>query len=142
VRVTSNKYPALGATGVLERRETGPLFREMDGVGVHEVIIEMPAHDRSMPVMTDHEVTDVLRAYQTRFRALNQDPRLKYIIIFKNHAKRSGCRSRIHIRNWSQCRSRREHVRKNFLLPRWFAMSCNWSSNWSLIFDDGPETVA
>ena len=90
VRVTSNKYPALGATGQLERRETGPLFREMDGVGMHEVIIETPAHDRSMPLMTDHEVADILFAYQARFRALKEDLRLKYIIIFKNHGEAAG----------------------------------------------------
>jgi len=90
VRVTSNKYPALGATGVLERRETGSLFREMDGVGTHEVIIETPAHESSLPIMTDCEVADVLTAYQARYRSLREDPRLKYIIIFKNHGEAAG----------------------------------------------------
>jgi len=90
VRVTSNKYPALGPTGGLERREEGALFREMDGVGTHEVIIETPSHDRIMPLMTDQEVADVLIAYQARFRALRKDPRLKYVIIFKNHGEAAG----------------------------------------------------
>lgn len=90
VRVISNKYPALGATGLLERRETGPLFREMDGVGTHEVIIETPSHDRSLPLMTDREVADVLTAYQARYRSLREDSRLKYIIIFKNHGEAAG----------------------------------------------------
>jgi len=90
VRVTSNKYPAVGSTGRLERREQGPLFREMDGVGIHEVIIETPSHDRRLPLMTDREVADVLIAYQARYRALREDPRLKYIIIFKNHGEAAG----------------------------------------------------
>jgi len=90
VRVTSNKYPALGTMGGLERREEGPLFREMDGVGTHEVIIETPSHDRTLPLMTDHEVADVLIAYQARYRALREDARLKYIIIFKNHGEAAG----------------------------------------------------
>lgn len=90
VRVTSNKFPALGATGRLERREVGPLFREMDGVGTHEVIIETPAHDRGLPLMTDREVADILNAYQARYRSLQEDTRLKYIIIFKNHGEAAG----------------------------------------------------
>ena len=90
VRVTANKFPALGDAGLLDRRETGPLFREMDGVGAHEVIIETPVHDRQLPLMTDCEVADVLTAYQMRYRALRQDPRLKYIIVFKNHGETAG----------------------------------------------------
>jgi len=90
VRVTSNKFPAVGPTGRLERREEGPLFREFDGVGAHEVIVETPVHDRQLPVMTDREVTDVLTAYQARYQALKRDPRLKYIIMFKNHGEAAG----------------------------------------------------
>ena len=82
VRVTGNKFPALGAKGGLERRESGPLFREMDGVGAHEVIVETPAHDRTIPLMTDHEVADILTAYQARYRSLRDDAQIKYIIIF------------------------------------------------------------
>ena len=90
VRVTSNKFPALGDGGGLERREQGPLFREMDGVGTHEVIVETPIHDRSLPLMTDREVADVLTAYRARYQSLREDPRLKYIIIFKNHGEAAG----------------------------------------------------
>ena len=90
VRVTSNKFPALGQTGSLERREEGPLFREMDGVGMHEVIIETPSHDRVLALMTDQEVADVLITYQVRYKALRKDPRLKYIIVFKNHGEAAG----------------------------------------------------
>ncbi|MBX3318971.1 MAG: galactose-1-phosphate uridylyltransferase [Nitrospira sp.] len=90
VRVISNKFPALGVGGGLERREPGPLFREMDGVGTHEVVIETPSHERSLPLMTDREVAHVLLAYQARYRSLRRDPRLKYIIIFKNHGEAAG----------------------------------------------------
>lgn len=90
VRVTPNKFPAVGSSGRLERREDGPLFREMDGFGSHEVIIETPHHDRQLPLMTNREVGDVLKAYQARYRSLREDPRLKYIIIFKNHGEAAG----------------------------------------------------
>jgi len=90
VRVTGNKFPALSAGGGFERREAGPLFREMDGVGAHEVIVETPIHDRTLPLMTDREVADILTAYQARYRSLRDDPRIKYIIIFKNHGETAG----------------------------------------------------
>ncbi|HBH00907.1 MAG TPA: galactose-1-phosphate uridylyltransferase [Candidatus Rokubacteria bacterium] len=90
VRVIPNKFGALAPGGELVRRECAPLFREMDGVGHHEVIVETPRHDGTMPRMTDAEVELVLRAYQTRYKALRGDGRVKYIIIFKNHGERAG----------------------------------------------------
>ena len=90
VRVIPNKFGALTPSGEPVRRECGPLFREMDGVGHHEVIVETPRHDRTMSRMTDAEVELVLRAYQARYKALRADARVKYIIIFKNHGERAG----------------------------------------------------
>ena len=66
VRVIPNKFAALAGTGEPHRREAGPLFREMDGIGAHEVIIETPVHNRVMPLMTDAEIELVLQAYQAR----------------------------------------------------------------------------
>jgi UDPglucose--hexose-1-phosphate uridylyltransferase len=90
VRVIPNKFAALAGASEPQRREAGPLFREMDGVGAHEVIIETPVHNRVMPLMTDAELERVLQAYQTRFQALRSDPRVRYVIIFKNHGERAG----------------------------------------------------
>lgn len=90
VRVLPNKFAALAGEGEPRRREAGPLFREMAGVGHHEVIVETPVHDRVLSLMTDAEVERVLRAYQSRYRALHEDPRVKCIIIFKNHGERAG----------------------------------------------------
>jgi UDPglucose--hexose-1-phosphate uridylyltransferase len=90
VRVIPNKFAALAGACEPQRREAGPLFREMDGVGAHEVIIETPVHNRVMPLMTDAEIERVLQAYQARFQALRADPRVRYIIIFKNHGERAG----------------------------------------------------
>jgi len=90
VRVTPNKFAALGGTGEARRREDGPLFREMDGAGFHEVIIETPSHNQRMALMTDDEVGLILRACQMRYRALEKDSRIKSIIIFKNHGEQAG----------------------------------------------------
>lgn len=90
VRVVANRFAALGDGQALERREQGLLFREMDGIGHHEVIIETPRHDRTIAHMTDAEVEAILRAYRARHRALKADPRVRYLIIFKNHGERAG----------------------------------------------------
>jgi len=90
VRAFPNKYAALSLPGKMERRQPGPLFRQMDGVGAHEVIVETPYHNRSLGLMTDAEVELVLRAYQERYRALRNEPWAKFIIIFKNHGTSAG----------------------------------------------------
>lgn len=90
VRVIANKFPVLNGRAAAVRRESGPLFREMDGAGHHEVIVETPVHDRTIPQMTDMEVECVLRAYQARHHVLARDPRLKLIIVFKNYGETAG----------------------------------------------------
>lgn len=90
VRVVPNRFSALRMDGEPRRREIGPLFREMEGVGYHEVIVEGPGHNRLIPMMTDAEVEGILLAYQRRYLALRDDSRVRYIIIFKNHGEGAG----------------------------------------------------
>jgi UDPglucose--hexose-1-phosphate uridylyltransferase len=90
VRVVPNKFPALAPGRDVRRREAGALFRELDGVGHHEVIVETPRHHEAMPLMSERQIERILRAYQIRYRALREDPRVKYVIIFKNHGERAG----------------------------------------------------
>jgi UDPglucose--hexose-1-phosphate uridylyltransferase len=90
VRVTPNKFPALVPEGSLSRQATDGFFRKMDGVGRHEVIIETPRHDLSIPMMEDKQVEEILLAYRERYLALREDPRFKLIIIFRNHGPRAG----------------------------------------------------
>jgi galactose-1-phosphate uridylyltransferase len=62
VRVIPNKFAALTGHGEPRRREDGLLFREMDGVGYHEVVVETPIHNRTPSQMDDAEVAaQVLR---------------------------------------------------------------------------------
>jgi UDPglucose--hexose-1-phosphate uridylyltransferase len=90
VRVIPNKFPALTPEGSLERKEEKGFFRLMDGVGVHEVIIGSPIHNQLFPLMDEFQVSEVLLAYRERYLALREDPRIKLIIIFKNHGQAAG----------------------------------------------------
>ena len=54
-------FPALQIEGELNRQGEG-MFDKMNGVGVHEVIIETPHHGNNIPEMTEREVEDILWA--------------------------------------------------------------------------------
>jgi UDPglucose--hexose-1-phosphate uridylyltransferase len=90
VRVIPNKFPALTSEGSLERKEEKGFFRLMDGVGVHEVVIGSPIHNQLFSLMDEFQVSEVLLAYRERYLALREDPRIKLIIIFKNHGQAAG----------------------------------------------------
>ena len=90
VRVIPNKFPALSPEGSWERKEEKGFFRMMDGMGIHEVVIESPIHNQLLPLMEDKQVEEVLLAYRERYLALREDPRIKLIIVFKNHGEAAG----------------------------------------------------
>ena len=90
VRVIPNRFAALTLNGDTTRIEEGRFFRKMDGVGVHEVIIETPSHNTPMALMPYEQVEKVLITYQERYNALKRHRQLKFITIFKNHGRASG----------------------------------------------------
>jgi len=89
VRVVANKFPALVIEGDLSRQGEG-MYEKMTGVGAHEVIIETPHHDQTLATMPQHQVEDVLWAYRERILELKKDPRLQYVLIFKNRGEAAG----------------------------------------------------
>ncbi|MFH1638995.1 MAG: galactose-1-phosphate uridylyltransferase [Chloroflexota bacterium] len=90
VRVFPNKFPALSPKGDTLRREQVSIFLGMDGVGIHEVIVESPLHNRDHALMEDSEVQDTLCAYRERYNAISHLPFVRLIIIFKNHGALAG----------------------------------------------------
>ncbi|MFQ5846996.1 MAG: galactose-1-phosphate uridylyltransferase [Candidatus Methylomirabilales bacterium] len=89
VRVIANKFPALMIEGNLNRQGEG-IYDKMNGVGAHEVIVETPHHDQTLATMPVHQVKDVLWAYRDRILDLKKDPRLQYVLIFKNQGEAAG----------------------------------------------------
>jgi UDPglucose--hexose-1-phosphate uridylyltransferase len=75
--------------GDLNRQGEG-IYDKMRGVGAHEVIIETPHHDQTLAIMPEQRVEDVLWAYRDRILDLKKDPRLQYVLIFKNHGEAAG----------------------------------------------------
>ncbi|MGB6432063.1 MAG: galactose-1-phosphate uridylyltransferase [Candidatus Acidiferrales bacterium] len=89
VRVVSNKFPALGIEGELDRQGEG-LYDRMNGVGAHEVIIETPEHASTLATLPARAVEDVLFAFRDRMLDLKNDKRFRYVLIFKNHGEAAG----------------------------------------------------
>ncbi len=89
VRVVPNKFPILRIEGNLEPQQYG-LYRNMRGIGAHEVIIETPDHHRSLDQLDLGETTRVLQAYRARLLDLRKDTRFHYLQIFKNHGVEAG----------------------------------------------------
>jgi len=89
VRVVPNMYAALSGDGHAER--TGePMFREMQGVGSHEVVIETPRHDGRMDELTQEEVTRIVWVWRERYRTLIARPDVRAVVVFKNFGALAG----------------------------------------------------
>jgi UDPglucose--hexose-1-phosphate uridylyltransferase len=89
VRVFPNRYPALMIEGGLDREAEG-LYDKMNGIGAHEVVVETPAHDRSLTDLSDGEIEAVMTAYRDRIVDLKRDLRFRYVMVFKNHRAAAG----------------------------------------------------
>jgi UDPglucose--hexose-1-phosphate uridylyltransferase len=89
LRVMPNKFPALNFQGDLHKKGEG-IFDKMDGIGAHEVIVETPDHNATLATISLEAFEDALKAYHSRLTALKEDPRLKYVLIYKNEGEAAG----------------------------------------------------
>lgn len=89
VRSIPNKFSALSREGSLERQISG-IKRTMTGVGLHDVIIENPLHNAPPAVLPQEAFNQVMKAYRDLYRIFYQDPRVKTVILFKNHGLAAG----------------------------------------------------
>jgi len=89
VRAISNKFPALKIEGDLRREGVG-IFDKMNGIGAHEVIIEMPNHDQELEELPVSQFAEVIWVYRERVLDLQKDSRFRYILLFKNKGVAAG----------------------------------------------------
>jgi UDPglucose--hexose-1-phosphate uridylyltransferase len=89
IRVFPNLYPALEPEGSTERRGE-PGFREMAGVGRHEVVTESPRHDERMDEMGTEALASVVATWRDRYRTLREDSAVREVIVFKNFGPQAG----------------------------------------------------
>ncbi len=89
LRVVPNKFPALRIEGELDREGDG-IYDKMNGIGAHEVVIETPRHSETLATLPLKSVENVLWAYRERIVDLRRDPRLRYVLVFKNYGSAAG----------------------------------------------------
>lgn len=90
IRSVPNKFSAFSKEGDTLRKMEG-IFRTMNGVGIHEVIIESPIHNDHYTTMPVDHIAQVIKAYQNRFLEALDDERVEAVIIFKNYGPTAGC---------------------------------------------------
>ncbi len=90
LRAFPNKFPAVTPSMEPVRKVEQNMFLSVEGWGFHEVLVETPVHNRVPAFMTREEIAGILTAYRERYAAMSQTPRVKNIVIFKNHGAAAG----------------------------------------------------
>lgn len=89
LRVVPNKFAALQDDFPPER-ERDDIFLKANGFGIAEVVIETPAHDKTIATMETLEVERVLRAYRSRYLDLIKMEDINFVTIFRNYGPLAG----------------------------------------------------
>ena len=91
LRAVTNKFSVLSPTGEVTMAENcGAIGETVNGVGLHEVIVEGQRHSLTVDLFSIEHVQHVVEIYRNRFRAFYADPRIHHVIIFKNHGLDAG----------------------------------------------------
>lgn len=88
-RVVENKYSSVDRNAQPLHRIDG-LRKEMDGFGIHDVIIDHPLHNKTIALMDEFEIRALLGIYLDRYRQLQQMENVRHVVIFKNQGIKAG----------------------------------------------------
>lgn len=84
-----NKFPVVLPQEDFSTDEVGVLT-QISGTGVHEVVIESPDHHQGLAELPAAHVLQIVQTFIARMQTLYQDPRYRYVQLFKNHGKMAG----------------------------------------------------
>jgi UDPglucose--hexose-1-phosphate uridylyltransferase len=91
IRSVVNKFSVLSPSGEVAPVDAcGPVGENVNGVGLHEVLVESPRHHLMPGLFTVEHMREILAAYRHRFRAFYADSRVRHVIVFKNHGADAG----------------------------------------------------
>ncbi len=88
-RVIPHVTPVFRGDGDLGRTGVG-LYDKMNGIGADEIVIESPDHSKRPEDMGAEQMVRVITTYRERIVALDEDPRFRYTLIYKNSGKQAG----------------------------------------------------
>jgi len=91
VRSVANKFSVLSPDGEVGDPGCVPAgAMRVNGVGLHEVLVESPHHNAAMALYPVPHLQQVLDAFRDRFLGFYSDPRVRHVIIFKNQGADAG----------------------------------------------------
>jgi UDPglucose--hexose-1-phosphate uridylyltransferase len=90
IRIVENLYPILDDDPLPPGLPPG-IQQAIEGYGHHEVIIDHSNHGVTLHQMSEKHLAQLLAVYRDRMHSLyNTDPRISYILVFKNFGKAAG----------------------------------------------------
>jgi UDPglucose--hexose-1-phosphate uridylyltransferase len=87
-----NDFPVMSldvATSKPEKKDHG-IFRRKDAVGSCEVILYSSDHNKQLYQLSDAHVLKLVELWNSRFKELSKDKRIKYIFEFENRGEEVG----------------------------------------------------
>jgi len=89
VIVVPNKFPAFLPHPKLNERIEGKLYKKMNAVGFHEIVVTAD-HKKQMAQFSVEQVKEVFDVYQERYLNLMPKKFVNHISIFHNHGQGAG----------------------------------------------------
>jgi len=87
--VVPNKFPAFLPHPHLDEQIEGKLYKKMNAVGFHEVVVTQH-HKEQLAQFSVGQVKEVFDVYQSRYLSLMKEKFVNHISIFHNHGKEAG----------------------------------------------------
>ena len=66
------------------------LHKEIEGFGIHDVIIDNPRHNTTLAKMEISEIIRLLESYLKRYKELQKNELVQHVVIFKNQGIKAG----------------------------------------------------
>lgn len=86
VRVFHDRSPLFHVEGGLGRDAEG-LYDRMNALGAHEIVVESNQHGATLAALAPEHIARVLEICRDRIRDLKQDPRFRYVSLFKDQGR-------------------------------------------------------
>jgi UDPglucose--hexose-1-phosphate uridylyltransferase len=83
VRVFHDRAPLFHVEGGLNREAEG-LYDRMNALGAHEIVVESNQHGKTLAALAPEHIARVLEVCRDRICDLKQDPRFRYVSLFKD----------------------------------------------------------
>jgi len=75
------------------------LYDVIDGLGVHEIVIETAEHLANMADLDTNRIRLIFQTYAARMRALQEHDQIQYTAVYKNYGPTAGGRKIAHTRS-------------------------------------------